>query len=232
MQSVHRAVRVTARGDTAAAAASATRALPRRCRCAAPARGAPSTARSRALPAAPPPLHRGRRRAGRAAPLAAGSDHGPPGVPPVAAPTEDDDAMSEEALKRNDTLVREAPIYAGVAGVVLLLLNRILSGGALVMDAASTQSRADVLVLAMATASLLTVRCVRCYAAAHVGGQARGRRSLAHDAQAHMQTDPHPRMRGATNSAVRLYVRSRLRVFARLARARGCPGSPSRRARP
>ena len=76
----------------------------------------------------------------------------------AATPPPADEGEDDDFFKANDALVRSAPVYAGGVGIVSLLLNRVLSGGALVTDASSTQSRADVVVLAMATAALLTVR--------------------------------------------------------------------------
>jgi hypothetical protein len=81
-----------------------------------------------------------------------------PHLPRAAAAPPPPDEADDDFFKRNDGLVRTAPVYAGAAGIASLLLNRVLSGGALVTDASSTQSRADVVVLAMATAVLLTVR--------------------------------------------------------------------------
>ena len=56
----------------------------------------------------------------------------------------------------NPDAVRAAPLVAGGASVVALLLNRALSGVAPVADAGSSQSRADVLCLAMAGCLILT----------------------------------------------------------------------------
>ena len=123
-------------------AAFAARACPLRLRCAAAARQACIAPRRSPLAIA---ARRRSHRAARVAPRAAAA-------PPPA------DEGEEDFFKRNDALVRSAPVYAGGVGIVSLLLNRVLSGGALVTDASSTQSRADVVVLAMATAALLTVR--------------------------------------------------------------------------
>ena len=123
--------------------ACAARSSPLRGRCAAAARQAGSAPRRSPLAI---PAQRRSYRATRVALRAAAA-------PPPADENEDDDFF-----KANDALVRSAPVYAGGVGIVSLLLNRVLSGGALVTDASSTQSRADVVVLAMATAALLTVR--------------------------------------------------------------------------
>ena len=59
-------------------------------------------------------------------------------------------------MTSNSDAVRAAPLVAGGASVVALLLNRVLSGVAPVADAGSSQSRADVLCLAMAGCLILT----------------------------------------------------------------------------
>lgn len=51
---------------------------------------------------------------------------------------------------------RALPIAAGAGGFTALLLNRFLSGAAPVIDAESSQSRVDVLVIAMAATLALT----------------------------------------------------------------------------
>lgn len=48
------------------------------------------------------------------------------------------------------------PIAVGVLGFVALLLNRTISGVAPVVDASSSQSRVDILVVAMAASLALT----------------------------------------------------------------------------
>lgn len=58
----------------------------------------------------------------------------------------------------NNALVRAAPLYLGAAAVLALVLNRLLSGEALATDASTAQSRAEVIVLALSTALVLTVR--------------------------------------------------------------------------
>ena len=125
----------------APSAACAAHARPLRVRCSASAR------RPAAAPRGLPPL------AARCRPR-----HVLPHLPRAAAAPPPPDEADDDFFKRNDGLVRSAPVYAGAAGIASLLLNRVLSGGALVTDASSTQSRADVVVLAMATAVLLTVR--------------------------------------------------------------------------
>ena len=54
-----------------------------------------------------------------------------------------------------DTL-RAIPLVAGAGGFSVLLLNRVLSGAAPVVDAGSSQSRVDVLVIALAATLALT----------------------------------------------------------------------------
>ena len=68
-------------------------------------------------------------------------------------PESDPDA---DWVTSNSDAVRAAPLVAGGASVVALLLNRVLSGVAPVADAGSSQSRADVLCLAMAGCLILT----------------------------------------------------------------------------
>ncbi|KAH9301517.1 hypothetical protein KI387_013100, partial [Taxus chinensis] len=62
----------------------------------------------------------------------------------------------EEWIRKNDTVARTAPVYAGCASLAAILLNRSLSGISPIADASSSQSRADVLTLALAVTVILT----------------------------------------------------------------------------
>ncbi|KAI0502168.1 hypothetical protein KFK09_017115 [Dendrobium nobile] len=56
----------------------------------------------------------------------------------------------------NDVAARSLPIFTGGISLVVVLLNRTFSGIAPVADASSSQSRADILTLALAVTNLLT----------------------------------------------------------------------------
>lgn len=58
-------------------------------------------------------------------------------------------------VSQNDDLVRTLPIYVGSASLFAVLLNRSLSGIAPVVDAGSSQSRADLLTLGLAVTNIL-----------------------------------------------------------------------------
>ncbi|KAF8660242.1 hypothetical protein HU200_057808 [Digitaria exilis] len=58
-------------------------------------------------------------------------------------------------VRSNDTLVRGLPIIVGGASLVAVLLNRAVSGIAAVADASSSQSRADILTLALSVTDIL-----------------------------------------------------------------------------
>ncbi|CAN6241165.1 unnamed protein product [Urochloa humidicola] len=58
-------------------------------------------------------------------------------------------------VRSNDTLVRSLPILVGGASLVAVLLNRAVSGIAAVADASSSQSRADILTLALSVTDIL-----------------------------------------------------------------------------
>ncbi|KAK9816259.1 hypothetical protein WJX74_004736 [Apatococcus lobatus] len=62
----------------------------------------------------------------------------------------------DPATSNNVENLRVLPLAAGLSGLSFVLLNRFVSGVAPVADASSAQSRADVLVIAMAAALLLT----------------------------------------------------------------------------
>ncbi len=59
-------------------------------------------------------------------------------------------------VSQNQDVFRALPLYAGGTGVAALLLNRALSGIAPIVDASSSQSRADVLGIVLSAALLLT----------------------------------------------------------------------------
>lgn len=58
-------------------------------------------------------------------------------------------------VSQNDDVVRTLPIYVGSASLFAVLLNRSLSGIAPVVDAGSSQSRADLLTLGLAVTNIL-----------------------------------------------------------------------------
>ncbi|XP_062226951.1 protein COFACTOR ASSEMBLY OF COMPLEX C SUBUNIT B CCB4, chloroplastic isoform X2 [Phragmites australis] len=58
-------------------------------------------------------------------------------------------------VRSNDTLVRGLPILVGGASLVAVLLNRAVSSIAAVADASSSQSRADILTLALSVTDIL-----------------------------------------------------------------------------
>lgn len=60
-----------------------------------------------------------------------------------------------EWVRSNDTLVRGLPILVGGASLLAVLLNRAVSGIAAVADASSSQSRADILTLALSVTDIL-----------------------------------------------------------------------------
>ncbi|XP_024545425.1 protein COFACTOR ASSEMBLY OF COMPLEX C SUBUNIT B CCB4, chloroplastic-like isoform X5 [Selaginella moellendorffii] len=62
---------------------------------------------------------------------------------------------SEDWFSRNLAFVRAVPVTIGVGSFGFVFLNRTLSGVPLVADASSSQSRADVLVVALAATVLL-----------------------------------------------------------------------------
>ncbi|GFR49307.1 hypothetical protein Agub_g11329, partial [Astrephomene gubernaculifera] len=72
---------------------------------------------------------------------------------PAEAPVPD---QSFGLVARNAELFRGLPLYAGGLGVASLLLNRTLSGIAPIVDASSSQSRADVLGIVLSAVLLLT----------------------------------------------------------------------------
>ncbi|KAG2575246.1 hypothetical protein PVAP13_7KG422800 [Panicum virgatum] len=61
----------------------------------------------------------------------------------------------ESWVRSNDTLVRGLPILVGGASLVAVLLNCAVSGIAAVADASSSQSRADILTLALSVTDIL-----------------------------------------------------------------------------
>ncbi|MQL84111.1 hypothetical protein Taro_016604 [Colocasia esculenta] len=58
-------------------------------------------------------------------------------------------------VSNNDGVARSLPIYVGAVALLAVLLNRALSGIAPVADASSSQSRADILSLALAVTDIL-----------------------------------------------------------------------------
>ncbi|KAL1807216.1 hypothetical protein DCAR_0833078 [Daucus carota subsp. sativus] len=56
----------------------------------------------------------------------------------------------------NDDVVRSLPVYVGGFSLLAVLFNRTFSGVALVADASSSQSRADLLTLGLAVTNILT----------------------------------------------------------------------------
>ncbi|CAM0902059.1 unnamed protein product [Alopecurus aequalis] len=58
-------------------------------------------------------------------------------------------------VRSNDTLVRGLPILVGGVSLLAVLLNRAVSGIAAVSDASSSQSRADILTLALSVTDIL-----------------------------------------------------------------------------
>ncbi|KAK3141312.1 hypothetical protein QOZ80_4BG0332200 [Eleusine coracana subsp. coracana] len=61
----------------------------------------------------------------------------------------------EDWVRSNDTLVRGLPILVGGASLIVVLVNRAVSGIAAVTDASSSQSRADILTLALSVTDIL-----------------------------------------------------------------------------
>ncbi|XP_028801897.1 protein COFACTOR ASSEMBLY OF COMPLEX C SUBUNIT B CCB4, chloroplastic-like, partial [Neltuma alba] len=59
-------------------------------------------------------------------------------------------------VSQNDDTVRTLPIYIGAASLLVVLFNRALYGIAPVADASSSQSRADLLTVALAVTNVLT----------------------------------------------------------------------------
>ncbi|KAJ7943564.1 Protein COFACTOR ASSEMBLY OF COMPLEX C SUBUNIT B CCB4 chloroplastic [Quillaja saponaria] len=59
-------------------------------------------------------------------------------------------------VSNNDDTVRSLPIYVGGASLLAVLFNRSISGISPVADASSSQSRADLLTLALAVTNILT----------------------------------------------------------------------------
>ncbi|XP_054792297.1 protein COFACTOR ASSEMBLY OF COMPLEX C SUBUNIT B CCB4, chloroplastic-like isoform X2 [Prosopis cineraria] len=59
-------------------------------------------------------------------------------------------------VSQNDDTVRTLPIYVGAASLLVVFFNRALYGIAPVADASSSQSRADLLTVALAVTNILT----------------------------------------------------------------------------
>ncbi|KAJ9527668.1 hypothetical protein QJQ45_025944 [Haematococcus lacustris] len=64
--------------------------------------------------------------------------------------------VSYDFVAQNQGLFRSLPLWSGGLSIVALLLNRAISGIAPVVDASSSQSRADVLAIIMSAVLLLT----------------------------------------------------------------------------
>ncbi|MEW5301669.1 MAG: hypothetical protein WDW36_004514 [Sanguina aurantia] len=64
--------------------------------------------------------------------------------------------VSYDFVANNLKTFRALPLYTGIAGITTLLFNRVFSGIAPVVDASSSQSRADVLGIVMSAVLLLT----------------------------------------------------------------------------
>ncbi|XP_057818659.1 protein COFACTOR ASSEMBLY OF COMPLEX C SUBUNIT B CCB4, chloroplastic isoform X2 [Cryptomeria japonica] len=62
----------------------------------------------------------------------------------------------EEWIWKNENVVRTSPIYVGCMSLAAIILNRSLSGISPIVDASSSQSRADVLTLALAVTVIFT----------------------------------------------------------------------------
>ncbi|KAL3631089.1 hypothetical protein CASFOL_024073 [Castilleja foliolosa] len=58
-------------------------------------------------------------------------------------------------VSKNDDVVRSLPIYVGGVSILAVLFNRTVSSIALVADASSSQSRADLLTLGLAVTNIL-----------------------------------------------------------------------------
>lgn len=91
------------------------------------------------------------RRGTPAAPLGASSGQGPS---TSGKPEEPD--ISYDFVAQNAGLMRALPLWAGGLGIASLIANRVLSGIAPVVDASSSQSRADVLGIVLSAVLLLT----------------------------------------------------------------------------
>lgn len=64
--------------------------------------------------------------------------------------------LVQEWISKNDNVIRTSPIYVGCLSLAAVLLNRTVSGISPIADASSSQSRADVLTLALAVTIVLT----------------------------------------------------------------------------
>ncbi|XP_020525826.1 protein COFACTOR ASSEMBLY OF COMPLEX C SUBUNIT B CCB4, chloroplastic isoform X2 [Amborella trichopoda] len=69
-------------------------------------------------------------------------------------PIPNKDSIAEWVYRSDDT-VRSAPIYVGGISLLAVLLNRAFSGVSPVADASSSQSRTDILTLALAVTNIL-----------------------------------------------------------------------------
>lgn len=71
---------------------------------------------------------------------------------------EEEDASSDDDdfFTKNDALARRLPLYFGSSSLTLLLINRVFSNVAPTLNAASSQSRADVIDVVMSATLILT----------------------------------------------------------------------------
>jgi hypothetical protein len=100
--------------------------------------------------AAPAARRRGAAAAARRRPPPPRAAAAPPPPPPPPPPADGD------WVAANADALRALPLAAGAAGIALVLANRLLSGIAPVAAAGSAQSRADVVVIAVAAVLVLT----------------------------------------------------------------------------
>ena len=70
---------------------------------------------------------------------------------------EEEDSSDDDAFfTKNDALARRLPLYFGSSSLTLLLINRVFSNVAPTLNAASSQSRADVIDVVMSATLILT----------------------------------------------------------------------------
>ena len=68
----------------------------------------------------------------------------------------DNDSDDDDVFVRYDAVARRVPAYVGTASLLALLLNRAVSNVAPTLNAASAQSRADVIDVVMSATLILT----------------------------------------------------------------------------
>ena len=69
---------------------------------------------------------------------------------------EEDSSDDDAFFTKNDALARRLPLYFGSSSLTLLLINRVFSNVAPTLNAASSQSRADVIDVVMSATLILT----------------------------------------------------------------------------